>query len=389
MLADRKRIEQIIQSNNTIKKSALTLTKEFLGVQADFFNQVNTVYQHLGTIEHVANIFLDEKKKTILNEFHPLEQVQIVVCGYNSVGKTSFIHELLGCGEFLPVDKGPVTALIVKFSYAPADAACLLRYASVEHQNEIENRIDLSSCFNGDGTIKARNKLRKEVKGELKRTKDVDPSSDEFVQWAKRFIEIRLPSKCLEPGLHVYDTPGFLGSDVSILRANLLALVHRVHPIIVFLYDNPAGSDDSRKCYNELKLALRSQDLGVDVFFLNTKVDVAVIRKDARSKNNNDNGDDDNGDDDNDDDDNGDDDNGDDDNGDDDDEKLIEKERLHCYNLLMKIDEMKGDVHERKPDGTTPSIFSPAYRQLMQWNKQSKLIVSIESSDSPPNTIYD
>ncbi|CAF0975446.1 unnamed protein product [Rotaria sordida] len=159
--------------------------------------------------------------------------------------------------------------------------------------------------------------------------------SDEFKQWSKTFIEICIPSPILELGMHVYDTPGFLGSDAPILRENLLALVASVHPTLVFLYDNPTGSDDSRKCYEELKLALHSHSMGADIFFLNTKADVAVIRRDA---NNNDDNDDD----------------------DDDDETLLNTERLRCYDLLMKVDEMKGDVHHRIEHNEAPS-FNKCY----------------------------
>ena len=289
------------------------------------------------TIENVADIFLDEKKKTILEQYDPLEQVQIVVCGYNSVGKSSFIHELLNCGEFLPVDKGPITALIVKFSHTIPENACFLRYTSIEDRTEIE-RTDLSMCFDSNGNVKNHRKLRKNIKEQLERKMDVHPN--EFEQWAKNFIEIRLPSKILEPGLCIYDTPGFLRSDAPILRENLLKLVESIHPIIVHLYDNPTGSDDSRKCYNELKVALRNQDMDVDIFFLNTKADVAVMRKDAKNNNNNNNNI-----------------NKDDDDEDIDDEKeLIYKEPSHRYDLLMKIDEMKDDVHERYVDESVRSF---------------------------------
>ncbi|CAF1391025.1 unnamed protein product [Adineta steineri] len=265
-----------------------------------------------------------------LQEFNPLEYVQLAVTGYNSVGKTSFMHELLGCGDFLPVDKGAVTARIVKFSYASQENACLIQYVSVRDLTEVGDRIDLSAHFKTGVSTKTRGKgLRKVVREHVGRPEGMDPQSDEFAQWAKMFVEIRLPSENLKPGLHVYDTPGFLGSDPLILRENLLALVGSVLPTIVFLYDNPTGSDDSRKCYNELKVALRSERMGIDIFFLNTKADVAIIRKDASNN---------------------------DDDDDDDDEQLINKERLSRYGLLMKIDEMKGDVHERDLGEMEPSF---------------------------------
>ena len=224
---------------------------------------------------------------------------------------------------------GAVSARVVKFSYAPAEKACLIRYASVQDLTELDSQIDLPDHFKDGMSIKARSKgLRKLVKEHVGRPEGMNPKSDEFAQWAKIFVEIRLPSENLRPGLHVYDTPGFLGSDPPILRENLLALVGSVRPTLVFLYDNPTGSDDSRKCYNELKIALRSEQLGADIFFLNTKADVAIIRRDASNN---------------------------DDDDDEDDEKLIKKERSRRYELLMSIKEMKGDVHERNLDETTPS----------------------------------
>ncbi|CAF1350006.1 unnamed protein product [Didymodactylos carnosus] len=47
--------------------------------------------------------------------------MQLVVCGYNSAGKTSFLHSFLKYGAFLPTGDGAVTGRIVKFSYASPD----------------------------------------------------------------------------------------------------------------------------------------------------------------------------------------------------------------------------------------------------------------------------
>ena len=73
-LDDFKRIESIIQSNNAIKKSTVNSVKEFLDVQENFLREVDQFYKCLDTVEHVADIFLDETKKTIIKEFNPLEQ---------------------------------------------------------------------------------------------------------------------------------------------------------------------------------------------------------------------------------------------------------------------------------------------------------------------------
>jgi serine/threonine protein kinase len=336
---DMDKIKAIIQSNNTIKRTTHTYVKDFLTVQAEFLEKVNEIYDRLDTVEHVANIFIDQEKIDILDEYQPLEQVQLAVCGYNNTGKTSFIHELLGLGDFLPAGEGAVTARIVKFSYTPAETACLIKYTSVNDSTEVGNREDLSNYFMSNITKKVRTKgLRKLIREHLARPEDMDKYSDAFAEWAKTFIEIRIPAPILELGLHIYDTPGFLGSDPPVLRDNLLDLVHRVHPTLVFLYDNAVVSDDSRKCYEKLKEALRSQLLGVDIFFLNTKADVAVIRKNASNADDNDDDADDT------------------DADDDDDEKLLENERLYRYSLLLEVNEMKGDINNANLDEQVPSL---------------------------------
>ena len=329
---DTAKIKSIIQSNNAIKKTAHICVQEFLSVQAEFLDKVNEIHRRLGTVESVVDVFLSEEKKGILTKYQPLEAVQLAVCGYNNSGKTSFIHELLGLGDFLPAGEGAVTARIVKFSYTSARTACLVRRASVSDEQEVGDRVDLSNCFTDDMTMKIRTKtLRKLIREHLARPEDIDKSSELFSGWAKIFIEIRLPSPVLELGLHVYDTPGFLASDAPVLRDNLLELVRNVHPTLVYLYDNAAVSDDSRKYYETLKEALHSQLLGVDIFFLNTKADVTVIRKNASNQ---------------------DDDNDSDDDDEDDGEKLLEKERLYRYNLLLKVDEMKGDINKANEFGS-------------------------------------
>ncbi|CAF1123974.1 unnamed protein product, partial [Didymodactylos carnosus] len=237
--------------------------------------------------------------------------------------KASFIHKLLGYGDFLPADEGAVIARIIKFSYAPSEDACLIKYSRVVNHTEVEDQVDLSNCFKDNKTAKTRTKaLRTLIKIHLRRPEGFDENSNEFVCWAKSLIEIRIPSPTLELGLHVYDTPGFLSSDASVLRENLLALLASVRPTLVFLYDNATVSDDSRKCDEQLKVARHSQLLGVDIFFLNMKPDVTVIRKNAINDD-------------------------DDDADDNDDEKLLEKERLCRYKLLINVDEMKRRAIDR------------------------------------------
>ena len=342
-------VKAVIRSNNLIKKRTKDCVKDFLTIQGDFIEKVKGIVGRLDTVKSVADIFLGDDRREVLENYQPLEEVHLAVCGYNSSGKTSFIHELLGLGDFLPASEGAVTARIVKFSYAPEAAACLIRYTSLNDSIENAERVDLSEPFTSKMKKKTRtDKLRKLIRIHLLRPEDIPKESDRFTQWAKTFIEIRVPAPILELGLHVYDTPGFLGSDSPVLRDNLLELVSSVHPTLVFLYDNATVSDDSRKCYEKLKEALRSEILGVDIFFLNTKADVSVIRKNARNCDDSNGGNNNN--------EAGDDDDDDEDDNDDDNAAILQKERLDRFNLLRDVDEMQGDIHYEEDSGRTPCL---------------------------------
>ena len=133
------------------------------------------------------------------------------------------------------------------------------------------------------GNVGAARKLRKDIKVQLERKKDVRPESNEFVQRAKNFVEILLPSKMLKPGLCVYDILSFSGSDARILSEDLLKLVDTIHLIIVYLYDNLTESDDTRKCSAELQVVLPRQDIDVGILFRNRKARTAVMRKDVEN----------------------------------------------------------------------------------------------------------
>ena len=212
------------------------------------------------------------------------DKVQLVVCGYNSAGKTSFLHSFLNCGAFLPTGDGAVTARIVKFSYAPPDQACLLQHSSVEStlsEQQPSKLLDLSPYFGKNITNQRANTkvLKEAVKRHLERPA-YDVASPEFAEWASCLIEIRIPSPVLELGIDVYDTPGFLGHDAPFLIKNLQTLVKIVRPSLLFLYDNPSFADDTLSCFRALKASLRHLE-GTGVFFLNTKADISTILRDA------------------------------------------------------------------------------------------------------------
>ncbi|CAF3679346.1 unnamed protein product [Rotaria sp. Silwood1] len=214
------RLENILESNNVIKRSTLKTIKEYLDIQQRFFEKVESVFQQLRTIESVANIFLNDELRTLLNEFKPMEKVHLTICGYNSVGKTTFANEFLKCGNFLLTGIDAISALIIKFSYATANEACVIKYVA---QPEI---------------------------GKM---------SDEFARWASQMIEIRVPSRVLQLGIDIYDSPGFLGEDPPILAENLLKLISSVRPSLIYLFDNPTVSDDSRK-YDILTILKDNED---------------------------------------------------------------------------------------------------------------------------------
>ncbi|CAF3029404.1 unnamed protein product [Rotaria socialis] len=320
-MASDQKIVEILQSNNAIKQSTIAIVKDYLKLQDDFFKKVSCILEQLDTIQCVANVFLTDDEKKLLNEFKPAEKVQLAICGYNSTGKTTFVHELLKCGSFLPTGIGAVSARIIKFSYAAANEACLLKYQSVLDSNEPEETVNLSLFFTNSKSKENIRNLRETVKKYVARP-TIDKMSDEFEQWASHFIEIRIPSPLLQLGIDVYDTPGFLGTDPPILAKNLLNLVSKIRPSLLYLYDNALVSDDSRKCFEQLQLALRHHFRGTAIFFLNTKADVLTIRNDSEE-------DDDN-------------------NNNNEDEHVLNKERQKRYNLLLDVSEMSSTISDGK-----------------------------------------
>ena len=318
-------IMKILQSNNAIKHSTSGVLKEYLELQQRFFTKASPILNKLPTINSIADIFLTDEQKKLLDEFKPNEKVQLAVCGYNSVGKTTFIHDILGLGNFLPTGIGAVSARIAKFSYAPAHEARLVQLQSDMDPNVGEHVVDLSGYFTPTMNKSNIKKLREAVNPFLARRKEMDENSPEFELWASHFIEIYIPSSFLKLGIDIYDSPGFLGSDPPILAQNLLKLVGSVSPSLVYLYDNPVVSDDSRKCFEQLRLALSHNFRSIGIFFLNTKADVLTIRKDAEDE---------------------------DDDEDEDEDRLLNREREKRYKLLLDASELSSTIS----DGDQPAF---------------------------------
>jgi ABC-type multidrug transport system fused ATPase/permease subunit len=312
-----QQIQDILQSNSSIKQSVFKAIQEYLEYQNRFLDKVGTNFDQLNAIKSVADIFLSNDAKVLLNEFKPFEKVQLAICGYNGTGKTTLVHELLGCGKFLPTGIGPVSACIVKFSYIPASEACLIRHTSELDPDMIQEKIDLSIYFDGSMT-KNHAKFRETVKKYVARP-PIDPMSDEFAKWASHLIEIRIPSSFLQLGIDIYDTPGFLGQDPPILAKNLLKLVGSIRPSLVYLYDNPAVSDDSRKSFEQLKLVLHHHFHDTSIFFLNTKADILTIRNDNEDEQE-----------------------------DIDDDFLLNHEREKRYKLLLNVNELSSTISNGK-----------------------------------------
>ncbi|CAF0811948.1 unnamed protein product [Adineta ricciae] len=317
-------ISNIIISNNAIKLSTKKTTETFLNLQKEFFESISTHYKQLETIQQVTDILFDDEKMKSLVEFKTFTNTQLVVCGYNSAGKTSFLHDFLRCGAFLPTGTGAVTARIVKFSYAPADKAFIWQHDTVESAfTKQPSSIlveDLSRYFaaNIDNRKKNTKELKEAIRKHLARP-EFEISSPEFAKWATYLIEIRIPSPILKCGLEVYDTAGLLGYDAPVLVTNLQTLVKVVRPSLLFLYDNPSFADDTLNCFRTLKNALcHLEDTGV--FFLNTKADASTILRDAEID-------------------------------EDDDEleqsdidKLLAKERERRYELLINVEAVKDEM---------------------------------------------
>ncbi|CAF1339963.1 unnamed protein product, partial [Rotaria sp. Silwood1] len=309
---------------------------QFLTLHKEFSDKIESIYTRLDTLKDVADIFLPEGKMKILNEFKTFDEVHLAICGYNSSGKTSFLHHFLENGSFLPAGTGAVTARIVQFSYAPAEKACLLIHDGGIDSPASKDPVDLSKYFLSTNAMTSKEKqerlknLKSVIKEHLARPEAIGVLSNEFTEWASHLIEIQIPSPILKLGVIVYDTPGFLLMDAPILVENLNALIRARHPSLLFLYDNATVSEDSRKCFDALRLSL--EKIGdVGIFFLNTKADVSTILRDAEI-----------------------------------DElseepelrEVLEAERARRYNLLRDVNEMNSGLPEQLNNCDCFDIFS-------------------------------
>lgn len=277
--SDHSEISRIIQYNHHIRQVIQDQVKAFLTLKNDLIENLqnqqideNPIIQNNGT-------FFDTVQIESLNEQVTSSKIQLALVGTNSCGKTSFLHFLLRSGNFLPTDVGPVSARVIRLTYADAENAALYVYQSLTDK-QIHEQVNLKEYF-FNREEPDWNGMKTAIKDHVTRP---DFDSDAFAVWAKFFVEIRIPSWFLKFGIDIYDTPGLLFSDAPVLKDNLCQLVKLVKPTLVFMYDNAAVSSDTRDCFLAVKDAI-GQLADVSMFFLNTKADIDRILADADPNN--------------------------------------------------------------------------------------------------------
>lgn len=277
-------IVRIIQYNHDIRQIIQDQTNKFLVLKNDLIKNLQTQQINENPIIQNNDTFLDTIPIESLNEQVTSSKLQLALVGTNSCGKTSFLHFLLRSGNFLPTDVGPVSARIIRLTYANAENAALYVYQSL-NSKQIYQQVSLKEFFfnrqepDWDG-------MKTAIHDYVTRpnTESIKADSDAFAKWAKFFIEIQIPSSFLKLGIDVYDTPGLVFSDALVLKENLCQLVKLVKPTLVFMYDNAAVASDTRDCFLALKDAI-GQVTDTSIFFLNTKADIERILADADPNN--------------------------------------------------------------------------------------------------------
>lgn len=263
-----EKLRQIVQQNRLIKHRIRMLANEFQNYQSDLFKELQTLPKVNFDEPLNLNTFIFD-----LNKLNQSEKIQLAVCGPNNTGKTSFLHDFLDINPILPVSTGPVTARIVRLTFAPADKARLVVYPCIADQETTIVNLNLSLFFS-ESVKPDWPGIQKEIRVHLERPTDL--SEEEFTEWARCFVEIQIPSPVLELGIDVYDTPGFLFYDKQVTKDNLSDLVKLVRPLLVFMYQNSSITDATKECFLALKSTLPDIDRS-SIFFLNTQQDVPTI----------------------------------------------------------------------------------------------------------------
>jgi hypothetical protein len=282
--SNHSEIIRIIQYNQYIRKAVQDQTREFLILKNDLLEDLRNQQIDKSIVVQNNETFFDTAQIELLNEQVISPKLQLALVGPNACGKTSFLHFLLRAGTFLPTDVGPVTARVIRLTYTDAENAVLCVYQSLNNK-QLHQQVSLKEFFfnrqepDWDGMKTA---IRDHV--ERPDPNNIKPDSEAFAEWAKFFVEIRMPSSFLKLGIDIYDTPGLLFSDPLVLRDNLCQLVKLVKPTLVFMYDNASVSLDARDCFLALKDSI-GQLTDTSMFFLNTKADIERILSDADPNN--------------------------------------------------------------------------------------------------------
>lgn len=266
-------LRKILDTNRSTKHRIETLVNQFARIQTKFIKEL----QEIPKTNLDDDFDFSKNLSSIIDYKFTPDKVQLAVCGPNSCGKTSFLHNFLRIGAILPARAGPVSARIVKLTYASRQEACLNVYSSIigglSLQNKPDMHIDLYQFFENESNINWSG-IQKEISEYLERPTDL--SDEDFTNWARSFVEIRIPSPILELDIDIYDTPGYLFHDKLITKDNLYDLVKLVRPMLIFMYDNSSVADDAHSCFLAIKSTLGDlEDSGI--FFLNTKQDVMTI----------------------------------------------------------------------------------------------------------------
>ncbi|CAF0832615.1 unnamed protein product [Didymodactylos carnosus] len=283
---DEIELTSILSINHSIRQSVQNATNEFLLLEQSLMKNI-TEFKLDQSIQHITKPLTDSIKIKTLNQEVTSDKIHLALCGPNSSGKTSFLSLFLKIDNILPSGAGPVSARIVRLTYALPQDACLRVYKSLKHElssEDLEETVELSEYF-GDEENPDWEGIKSAIRLFVTRPQDKSAESDEFASWAKHFVEIRIPSSILKLGINVYDTPGFLFSDAPVLKDNLRQLVKEISPTLIFMYVNASVDSDTQDCFLALKETLTN--IENTIFFLNTKVDVDRIFSDSgiREKN--------------------------------------------------------------------------------------------------------
>ncbi|CAF3975698.1 unnamed protein product [Rotaria sp. Silwood1] len=273
---DYTELTDIIHNNHRIRRKVQEATNQFLASQNELLQQLQKETFDK-TISDKFDLLIDTLNIQSMNEQVVADKVQLALVGENSSGKTALIHYLLESDSFLPSYVGSVSARIIRLTYEDAANACLRVYSSLKDRHKEPYEVSLSEYFSEPEPVWGG--VRAKIAEYVTRPKleENEKHSEIFADWARKFVEIRIPSMFLKLGIDLYDTPGLHYSDPSILEQNLHDLVETIVPTVVFTYENSAITSATKDCFLALKKALGKKLGDTSIFFLNTKTDIGMI----------------------------------------------------------------------------------------------------------------